>query len=154
MNFLASGMLQCSGNMKIPSLLHVLMCTLDVCFNLIFIFPTRSIEIFSHPIIIPGAGLGVAGAAIGTAFAELVTTGFMLYFLLARSPMLHIRKEEKLKFSKQQLLTIPSPTVSHDNFFITSCLFAPMLCPIKVTAAELIPYPFFEEQGIRLFQAV
>ena len=28
MNFLASGMLQCSGNMKIPSLLHVLMCTL------------------------------------------------------------------------------------------------------------------------------
>lgn len=105
MNFLASGMLQCSGNMKIPSLLHVLMCTLDVCFNLIFIFPTRSIEIFSHPIIIPGAGLGVAGAAIGTAFAELVTTGFMLYFLLARSPMLHIRKEEKLQFSKQQLLT-------------------------------------------------
>lgn len=105
MNFLASGMLQCSGNMKIPSLLHVLMCTLDVCFNLMFIFPTRSIEIFSHPIIIPGAGLGVVGAAIGTAFAELVTTGFMLYFLLARSPMLHIRKEEKLQFSKQQLLT-------------------------------------------------
>lgn len=105
MNYLAGGMLQCSGNMKVPSLLHILMCTLDVFFNLIFIFPERSISVFSHTIVIPGAGLGVAGAALGTALAEMVTTIFMLYFLLARSPMLHIRKEERLKFSRKQLIT-------------------------------------------------
>lgn len=33
MIFLAGGMLRCSGNMRIPSLLGVIMCVLDVVFN-------------------------------------------------------------------------------------------------------------------------
>ena len=52
---------------------------------------------------IPGAGLGVMGAALGTAFAELVTAGMMLYFLLVRSPILHLRKGEKLCFNSSDL---------------------------------------------------
>ena len=38
LNYLATGMLQASGNMKIPSLLNICMCFLDVVFNLFFIF--------------------------------------------------------------------------------------------------------------------
>ena len=41
MIFLAGGMLRCSGNMRIPSLLGVIMCVLDVVFNFFLIFPTR-----------------------------------------------------------------------------------------------------------------
>ena len=37
LNSLCSSMLQCSGNMKIPSLLNASMCGLDVIYNLIFI---------------------------------------------------------------------------------------------------------------------
>ena len=40
MIFLAGGMLRCSGNMRIPSLLGVIMCVLDVVFNFFLIFPT------------------------------------------------------------------------------------------------------------------
>lgn len=38
MIFLAGGMLRCSGNMRIPSLLGVIMCVLDVVFNFFLIF--------------------------------------------------------------------------------------------------------------------
>ena len=38
LNYLATGMLQASGNMKVPSILNILMCILDVFFNMFFIF--------------------------------------------------------------------------------------------------------------------
>ena len=68
MNSLVAALLQASGNMRTPSALLVLMCGLDVVFNLLLIFPSRQIGSFT----IPGADLGVAGAALGTALAEVV----------------------------------------------------------------------------------
>lgn len=104
-NNIASGMLQCSGNMKVPSILQILMCVMNVLFNALLIFPARTMQLGSREITLPGAGLGVAGAALGTALAELVTAVLMLYFLLVRSEALHLRKGEKLKFSKETLKT-------------------------------------------------
>ncbi len=95
LNQISGGMLQSSGNMRLPSLLHVVMCLLDVVFNLLLIFPTRQ----WNGITIPGAGLGVTGAAIGTALAGVVTAFIMTYMLLRRSPMLHLRKGEKFRYS-------------------------------------------------------
>lgn len=89
LGFFGSSMLQCSGNMKIPSLLNVLMCVLDVIFNFLLIFPTREIA----GITVPGAGMGVRGAALGTGLAELITALLMLYFLLFRSKELAVRHE-------------------------------------------------------------
>ena len=99
-NNLAGGMLQASGNMRVPSVLHVLMCLLDVVFNVLLIFPQTMIA----GVRIPGAGLGVTGAALGTALAQAVTALLMLFFLLVRSPMLHIRRGEKLPFEKRYLV--------------------------------------------------
>ena len=76
---LAGSMLKCSGNMKIPSMLNILMCVMDVVFNYLFIYIL---------------GLGVAGAAIGTGMAELVTAVLMLWFLLWQSDLLGIFKGE------------------------------------------------------------
>ena len=78
MEGLAGSMLKCSGNMKIPSALNIMMCVLDVLFNYILIYQL---------------GMGVAGAAMGTALAELVTAMLMLYFLLWRSDMLGLFKK-------------------------------------------------------------
>lgn len=75
MEGLAGSMLKCSGNMKIPSALNILMCVMDVAFNYFFIY------ILDY---------GVAGAAMGTGLAELITAGLMLYFLLCRSDMLKL----------------------------------------------------------------
>ena len=72
---LAGSMLKCSGNMKIPSALNILMCVMDVAFNYAFIYILH---------------WGVMGAAIGTGLAMLVTAGLMLYFLLYRSDILGI----------------------------------------------------------------
>ena len=72
---LAGSMLKCSGNMKIPSLLNIGMCVMDVLFNYIFIYILD---------------LGVMGAAIGTGVAMLITAGLMLYFLLVKSKMLSL----------------------------------------------------------------
>jgi len=76
MEGLAGSMLKCSGNMKIPSILNIGMCVMDVVFNYIFIYLLD---------------LGVMGAAMGTGLAELVTAGLMLYFLLVRSDMLRLK---------------------------------------------------------------
>lgn len=73
MEGLAGSMLKCSGNMKIPSILNIGMCVMDVCFNYLFIYMMD---------------LGVMGAAIGTGLAMLVTAALMMYFLLVKSKML------------------------------------------------------------------
>ena len=76
--YTAGAMLQASGNMKVPSLLNVAMCLLDVGFNYIFIYRL---------------GMGVKGAAVGTGLAEIVTAAAMLWFLLVRSPELNLRQD-------------------------------------------------------------
>ena len=76
MEGLAGSMLKCSGNMKVPSMLNIGMCVMDVVFNYLFIYILD---------------LGVMGAAMGTGLAELVTAILMLYFLLVKSDMLHLK---------------------------------------------------------------
>ena len=111
LNSLCAGMLRCSGNMHIPSLLNMGMCLLDVVFNWLLIFPSRTYHLpFNHlpftdfssqwsmvngqwSITIPGAGLGVAGAVLGTALAFVICSGLMCYFTVVRSKELSLRQD-------------------------------------------------------------
>ena len=93
LNFLAGGMLRCSGNMRVPGMLNVLMCLLDVVFNFFLIFPSRQVEWFGLSLHMPGAGLGVTGAALGTAAAEAVVAALMMWYLLTRSGELRLKGE-------------------------------------------------------------
>lgn len=93
MNYLGGAMLRCSGNMKVPGGLNVMMCLLDVVFNFFLIFPTRQIDILSMQIVMPGAGLGVFGAALGTVSAEIVTAGAMMWYLCFRQEGMAIARE-------------------------------------------------------------
>ena len=90
MEGLGASMLKCSGNMKIPSLLNIMMCCLDVVFNYLFIYVLD---------------MGVAGAACGTGAAELITAGLMLYFLLWRSDMLGIFKSVECRVESLEFAT-------------------------------------------------
>lgn len=94
LNFLAGGMLRCSGNMRIPSLLGVVMCVLDVIFNFFLIFPTRHAVVAGVDIFIPGAGLGVEGAALGTVAAETVVATIQMWYLCTHSSELKLTKEK------------------------------------------------------------
>ena len=73
MESLFGSMLKCSGDMKIPSVLNILMCCFDVTFNYLFIFILD---------------MGVPGAALGTTVAIIITTLMMGYFLFWRSSLL------------------------------------------------------------------
>ena len=79
MEGLAGSMLKCSGNMKIPSILNIMMCVLDVVFNYFFIYMLD---------------MGVVGAAIGTGMAEAITAALMLWFLVVRSPILRLVRQD------------------------------------------------------------
>lgn len=88
--YLASNMLRCCGNMKVPTMCNILMCVLDVTFNFFLIFPTRPMILMGIPITMPGAGLGVTGAALGTFLAVLVSGAVLVWFMLFRSKDLKI----------------------------------------------------------------
>lgn len=85
-------MLQCSGDMRTPSALNILMCCMNVVFNSLFIFPTRTVTLLGADLTFFGAGIGVAGAALGTVVSEIVTTVLMMYFVCFRSPVLRLEK--------------------------------------------------------------
>ncbi len=93
LNFLAGGMLRCSGNMRVPSMLNMQICLCDVVFNFFLIFPSRRVECLGMEFTVPGAGLGVEGAILGTVLAELIVAGEMMWYLCCRSPMLKLSGE-------------------------------------------------------------
>ena len=103
MNSIAGGMHQSSGNMRLPGILNVMCCVMDVFFNMLFIFQTRSVQINSITFTMPGLGLGVAGAALGTITAEAVTCAIMVTALLWKNRTLHLRKGEHLRFHRDTL---------------------------------------------------
>ncbi len=103
MSFLAGAMLRCAGNMKVPSTLNVLMCILDVVLNFFLIFPTREITLGSLTVTMPGAGMGVTGAALATVGAETIVAVIMLWYLVRRSTLLRLTgRHEPVRFRPQR----------------------------------------------------
>ncbi len=98
-------MLQCSGDMKTPSALNILMCCMNVVFNAFFIFPTRVVTLLGMDLTIFGVGMGVAGAALGTVMSETVTTILMMYFVCLRSPVLKLVKGVPWRLEQNCMMT-------------------------------------------------
>lgn len=88
--FLSNGMLRSSGNMKVPMLLGVLMCLLDVFFNFLFI-----------PL------WGVAGAAFATTLAAILTTACSFTYLITRSPELRLLGDRSATSAGEVRLDVP-----------------------------------------------
>ena len=79
LDWTCAAMLQASGNMKVPSILSIGMCVLDVAFNYLFIYVMD---------------MGVMGAALGSGLAEVITGIAMFSFLAFRSPELRLTQEK------------------------------------------------------------
>lgn len=78
-NYLCSAMLRSTGNMRVPSLINIIACILDILFNYLFIFVLK---------------MGVLGAALGTACSMLFAAIALLWFVLFRSPVLGLMREK------------------------------------------------------------
>lgn len=130
-----SGMLRSSGNMVVPSVMSVVMMTLDVIFNFFLIFDTRTVCLFGLPVTLPGAGLGVIGAAIGTVSAELVAASITMYILCFRSRELSLRIDRGRFLPTwdvvRQALHIGLPmglqqTIMTSAYIVTTIIIAPL----------------------------
>ena len=84
-NSLAGGMLQSSGDMKIPSAMQILSGIFNVILNYVFIYMLE---------------MGVMGAAIATFISRFVTTIPLILFLLYKNEILRLRKNEKIYFRR------------------------------------------------------
>ena len=91
--------LRAAGNALTASLISVLVCVLDAIFNFFLINPTRTL----WGITVWGAGLGVPGAALGTALATVVGGLLALAILLLREGPLCIRKPAPWRITRSCL---------------------------------------------------
>lgn len=98
--YAASAMVQSSGNMKVPSMVYIAMCALDVVFNYIFIYLLD---------------MGVEGAAWGTGIAETLASVFGIWYALTRS--------EELKITGTKGSFIPPAATRRAAFRVTGPLW-------------------------------
>lgn len=79
--------LRAAGDTKTPMKVGVLVNLINIVLNFLLIYPTREVTIFSRAISIPGAGLGVIGAAAASAVA-FTWGGIHITVALWRHPLL------------------------------------------------------------------
>ena len=107
-----SSMLRSTGDALTPGLISVLTCVLDVIFNFFLINPTRTLQLFGQSVTVWGAGLGVPGAALGTALATAISGILSLSMLLFRNGPLCIRHPGSWKITRaclQNLWKVGAP---------------------------------------------
>lgn len=101
-----SSILRCAGDLRTPMVLNLLINVINIILNFLFIYPTRTVELFGTAVTVPGAGLGVAGAAIGSACSMLIVSVlYLLVLFRGRRGVLHITLHERFSFERGCLRT-------------------------------------------------
>ena len=98
--------LRATGDALTPGLISVLVCVLDIVFNFFLINPSRTLVLFGRTVTVWGAGLGVPGAALGTALSDVVGGLLALAILLLRDGPLCIRRPGSWKITRSCLINL------------------------------------------------
>lgn len=98
--------LRVTGDALTPGLISVLVCVLDIVFNFFLINPSRTLVLFGRTVTVWGAGLGVPGAALGTALSDVVGGLLALAILLLRDGPLCIRRPGSWKITRSCLMNL------------------------------------------------
>lgn len=100
-----SAILRCMGNTKAPLILNTTSNIINVILNFFFIYETRAVTFFGNTIVIPGAGMGVTGAALGTVFAWAFAGIVTLLVALRQGSRYTIHRGESFKPDKGIITT-------------------------------------------------
>ncbi len=84
--------LRAAGDTKTPMKIGVAVNLINVALNFLLIYPTRVISVFGASFTMPGAGMGVIGAAVASAVAFTVG-GVYITIVLWRHPLVSPRGE-------------------------------------------------------------
>lgn len=124
-----SAILRCMGDTRTPLVLNTTANFLNVVFNFLFIFPTRQVTLGAAVLTLPGLGLGVAGAALGTTLSTAITgIGMALITMFGKQNLYIITRKDDFRPDKTIIkraleLGIPNAlehaTVSAGQVFIT-----------------------------------
>ena len=105
--------LRAVGDTKTPMKIGVLVNSINVVLNFLFIYPVRNLEFMGKTITIYGTGWGVLGAAAASAIAFGVG-GILITIVLFRHPLISPRKE---KIKPQWDILQPCLKVAVPNMF-------------------------------------
>lgn len=139
LKFLAESMLRSSGNMKVPSAINIVMCLLDVVLNYLLIFPTQSLELGGHVFSIPGAGLGISGAALGTGISYFLAACALFAYLFFKDPHLRLTQErgffmpQRSTIKKAIRISLPM-TVEHSVIVGAQIFITVIVTPLGIVA--------------------
>lgn len=87
--------LRAAGDTKTPMQVGLAVNLINIVLNFLLIYPGRTIQILGHVVSIPGAGLGVTGAAIASAVSVTVG-GFCITLAFWRHPLISPRGQRLL----------------------------------------------------------
>lgn len=82
LSFILGSALRASGDTRTPMLVNLGMNAINVVLNFFLIFPTRAMVLLGRTVTVPGAGWGVAGAAVATAISVVFSGSMMLVKVL------------------------------------------------------------------------
>ena len=88
--------LRASGDTKTPMKIGVIMNIINIVLNFMLIYETRVLNIFGIEFTMPGAGLGVIGAAIASAVA-FTAGGILITIVLWKHPYLSPKGQKNAK---------------------------------------------------------
>lgn len=139
LNYLGCGVLRCVGNMKVPSILSGMMCALDCILNFLLIFPTHHYDLGEFTLTIPGADLGVLGAALGTVGAEAICAAVVMYYACVRQPELRIFRSKgsfrPTRFITRKAASISAPmTLEHGVICGAQIAITMIVAPLGIVA--------------------
>ena len=103
--------LRAAGDTKTPMKIGVLVNLTNVILNFLLIYPTRSMAVLGMTFVMPGAGLGVVGAAIASAIAFTVG-GICITVVLWRHPLVSPKGQS---FKPDMNILRPCLTVAFPN---------------------------------------
>lgn len=78
------------GDTKHPMVCNVTHNVVNLVFNYILIYPTRTVVLFGSSFTMYGAGKGVLGAAMGTSIANLCSALLSLYYVFRKTNTVHV----------------------------------------------------------------
>lgn len=95
-----SNILRCTGDTKTPMLFNIFTNILNIILNFLLIYPTRTLHVLGLSFTMPGADLGVLGAAIATAAATAFSGTCMFIALFRRQSATQIHIGESFRPDK------------------------------------------------------
>ncbi len=100
---LLSSLFRSAGDTRTPMLFNILINCCNVVLNFLFIYPSRTIELLGRQWWIPGVGMGVPGAAVGSAISVAFVSVLFLIVLYRRKWNLQIHLRESYRMTKSCL---------------------------------------------------